>query len=132
MRLFCLCSLLCSLRHTAARSRKEQQKKKAGSGRAVVVALFSPYLSSTYFDFVFKYQFFGVGCNGNEVTACYSAFDDAELCNISQNLMRLDPDALINAVFGFSGQQCPVALQGYSLGVTSTVSCGISMVGQAC
>ena len=35
MRLFCLCSLLCSLRHTAARSRKEQQKKKAGSGRAV-------------------------------------------------------------------------------------------------
>ncbi|KAG2422229.1 hypothetical protein HXX76_016182 [Chlamydomonas incerta] len=94
----------------------------------VISELFAPYFE----DGTIIAGTNSITCNGNKITACATAFSKELGSKMADELEALGPDALVTAVFGFSGD-CPLALAGYSVSVTSTnEDCGIFMAGPAC
>ncbi|KAG2440626.1 hypothetical protein HYH02_010205 [Chlamydomonas schloesseri] len=73
-----------------------------------------------------------ITCNGNKIIACATTFSKQLGAKMADELEALGADALVSSVFGFNGE-CPLALAGYSTGVTSNnEDCGIFMAGPAC
>ncbi|KAG2440620.1 hypothetical protein HYH02_010199 [Chlamydomonas schloesseri] len=98
------------------------------NAKGVIGDLFTPYMD----DGTIIAGTTSITCNGNKVTACATLFSKQLGAKMADELEALGADALVSSVFGFNGE-CPLALAGYSTGVTSnTEDCGIFLAGPAC
>nr|ABA41403.1 pherophorin-C5 protein precursor [Chlamydomonas reinhardtii] len=96
-------------------------------GKDVISELFAPYME----DGTIIAGTDSITCNGNKITACATMYSKERGAKMANELESMG-NGLVTSVFGFTGD-CPLALAGYSTGVTSTdQDCGIFKAGPAC